>query len=162
MKKLFSISIVFALALITCSCGNGSSNPNTPENKKDEVSTEKVQYLTTADFIAKVYDYKTNKDWVFKGDKPVVIDFYATWCKPCQKVAPIMEELASEYEERIVFYKVDTDKEQELAATFNIQSIPSMLFIPMEGKPTMSSGAFPKEEYVKIIESVIFKNNQTK
>lgn len=157
MKKLMTISFLVGLALVACSCGSGSSNSDATDNKKEEVTTEKVQYLTTADFIAKVYDYKTNKDWVFKGDKPVVIDFYATWCKPCQKVAPIMEELATEYEGRVVFYKVDTDKEQELAATFNIQSIPSMLFIPMEGKPTMSTGAFPKEEYVKIIESVIFK-----
>lgn len=108
--------------------------------------------LTKATFLEKVFNYEKNTEWVFEGDKPAIIDFYADWCGPCKMVAPIMEELSQEYEGKVDFYKIDTDAEQELAGAFGIQSIPSLLFIPQEGKPSMAAGAFPKDTFVKVIE----------
>ena len=114
--------------------------------------------LTKADFLTKVANYETSpNEWKYLGDKPALIDFYASWCGPCKMVAPILEELAAEYGDSIVIYKVDTEKEQELAAAFGIRSIPSLLFIPMEGKPQMAQGAMGKADFQKAINEVLLK-----
>ena len=114
--------------------------------------TMKAANITTEDFINKIMDYKNNPtEWKYKGDKPAVIDFYASWCGPCKMMAPIMDEVAQEYEGKVYIYKVDTEAEEELAQIFGIRSIPSILFIPMEGKPMMMQGALPKTELKKII-----------
>lgn len=119
-------------------------------NKGDE--TMKAINLTKEDFLTKVMDYKNNPtEWKYLGDKPAVIDFYASWCGPCKMMAPIMDELAKEYEGKVYIYKIDTEVEEELAQIFGIRSIPSLLFIPMDGKPMMSQGALPKAELKKII-----------
>ena len=102
--------------------------------------------MTKAEFLEKVYNFEKNPDeWKYEGDKPAIVDFYATWCGPCKMVAPILDELAKEYDGQIVIYKVDTDKETELARAFGIRSIPSILFIPMNGKPEMHRELFPKK-----------------
>ena len=119
---------------------------------------EGVAYMTTEQFKAYVFDYKNNKDWIYKGDKPCVIDFYTTWCGPCKRLAPIMEELSELYCDQVEFYKADTEREQELAYVFGINSIPQVLYIPKEGKPLMLKGLYPKEEIVKIIEEFLLKN----
>ena len=108
--------------------------------------------LSTENFKKDVFDYSQQQEWKFKGDKPAIIDFYADWCGPCQMVAPIFEELSDEYKDDVVIYKVDTEAEQELSAAFGIQSIPSILFIPMDGTPMMSKGAMPKHNLKKVIE----------
>ena len=118
-----------------------------------------VRYLTTAQFSERVFDYKNNKDWKFKGDKPCVIDFYTTWCGPCKRLAPIMEELSQTYCDRVVFYKVDTERERELAYLFGINSIPQVLYIPMEGKPMLLQGLYPKENIVQIIDEFLLKKD---
>ena len=118
----------------------------------------KVNELTTADFKKKIMDYEKHPDeWVFEGDRPVIIDFYATWCRPCKMTAPVVEELANDYRGTIDFYKVDIDQEQELAAAFGIQSIPTFLFIPAKGTPTLQMGAMQKADFEKVIQSVILK-----
>jgi len=114
-----------------------------------------VRYLTTAQFAERVFDYKNNKDWVFKGDKPCVIDFYTTWCGPCKRLAPIMDELSQTYCDQVVFYKVDTERERELAYLFGINSIPQVLYVPMEGKPMLLQGLYPKENIVQIIDEFL-------
>jgi len=106
-----------------------------------------TQHLTKETFLTKVFNYETNKEWKFEGDKPCVVDFYADWCGPCKIVAPVLEELSKEYEGKIDFYKVDTEKEGELAAVFGIRNIPSLLFVPKEGQPQMALGALPKETF---------------
>ena len=111
-----------------------------------------------AEFLAKVYNFEKNpEEWKYEGDKPAIVDFYADWCGPCKMVAPILDELAKEYDGQIVIYKVDTEKEQELAGAFGIRSIPSILFIPMEGKPEMAQGAMPKASFKKAIDEFLLK-----
>ena len=108
--------------------------------------------MNKADFLTKVFNYEQNSDeWVYEGEKPCIIDFYADWCGPCKLIAPIMRELAAEYKDDIIFYKIDTDKERELAAVFGISSIPLILYVPMEGQPTADLGAKPKETMVELI-----------
>ena len=116
-------TILFFLALMlvtTTACGRGNSNNNPV--KEETMTTEgngKVIHLTKADFLAKVYNFEKNpKEWKYEGDKPAIVDFYADWCGPCKMVAPILDELAKEYDGQIVIYKVDTEKEQELAGAF--------------------------------------------
>ncbi len=99
--------------------------------------------LTTQKFKEEIFDYTVEKEWKYKGKKPAIIDFYADWCGPCKMVAPILEELSDEHPD-IIIYKVDTEVEQELAAVFQIRSIPSILFIPMDKQPLMQAGALPK------------------
>lgn len=108
--------------------------------------------LSTEDFKKKVFDYNTSNEWNYAGTLPAIIDFYADWCGPCKMVAPVLEELSREYEGKLVIYKVDTEKEHELASVFGIRSIPTFLFIPVEGQPVMQPGAFPKNTFRQIIE----------
>jgi thioredoxin len=114
-----------------------------------------TEALTKEKFLEKVFDYENNKEWKFEGDKPAIIDFWAEWCAPCRMVAPVLEELSEEYKDQVDIYKVNTEQEQELAAAFGIQSIPSLLFIPKDEKPQMAAGALPKDSFVKIIDEVL-------
>lgn len=90
-----------------------------------------------------------------ESDIPVLVDFYADWCGPCKMVAPILEELAKEYDGKINIYKIDTEAEQELAAVFGIRSIPSLLFCPKGEKPQMAQGALPKDVLKDAIEKIL-------
>jgi len=108
--------------------------------------------LTAEQFRNEVFDYTTEKEWKFKGDKPAIIDFYADWCGPCKMVAPILEELSDDYKDKVIIYKVDTEVEQELSSVFQIRSIPSMLFIPRDKQPMMQAGALPKDALKNVIE----------
>ena len=116
------------------------------------------EHLTKQKFLDKVFNYEKNKEWKFEGDKPAIIDFYADWCGPCKMVAPILEELAQEYEGKLDIYKVNTEEQRELASIFGIQSIPSILFVPKDAQPQMAMGALPKETFKKTIEDVLNVN----
>lgn len=114
--------------------------------------------LTEEEFSKKVINLKGDiKNWDYLGDKPAIIDFYASWCGPCKMVAPILEELAEEYADKIYIYKVDTEKEENLSAIFGIRSIPSILFIPLAGEPRMTQGALPKAAFKEQIEKLLLK-----
>lgn len=118
-----------------------------------------VKHLTKQEFIEKVYNYEKNPDkWIYEGNMPAIIDFYATWCGPCKVIAPVLEELAKEYAGKIVVYKIDTDKERELAAAFGISSIPTLLFIPAKGDPQVAQGALPKESLKRAIDEFLLGN----
>ena len=121
------------------------------------VRAEDVRYITAEQFRERICDYKTEKEWKFKGDKPCIIDFYTVWCGPCKRLAPIMEELSQTYCDQVVFYKSDTERERELAFVFGINSIPQVLYIPVEGKPMMLKGLYPKEDIEKIIRNFLLK-----
>ena len=116
-----------------------------------------TEHLTKETFLEKVFNYEKNKEWNFEGDLPCLIDFYADWCGPCKMVAPILEELSEEYKGKINIYKIDTEKEQELAAAFGIRSIPSMLFCPKDDQPQMAQGALPKDALKEAIDKVLLK-----
>lgn len=125
-------------------------------SRSQEVSQEKPENLTVETFKQKVFNYDKNPDnWVFEGDLPCIVDFYADWCRPCKLIAPIMEELAVEYKGKINIYKVNTEQQRELSALFSIKSIPTVLFIPMKGKPQMSAGALPKESFKQVIDEFL-------
>ncbi len=116
----------------------------------------KTIHLNQKEFLERVYNYNENPaELIYKGDKPALIDFYASWCGPCKAIAPVLEELAAEYADQIYIYKIDTDAERELSTYFNIRSIPTLLFIPMEGKPTMTQGAMPKAELKATIDELL-------
>lgn len=114
-----------------------------------------MEHLTSETFKKKIFDYETNEEWNYKGELPVIVDFYADWCGPCKRVAPVLEELAETYKGKISIYKVNTDQEQELSAAFGIQSIPTLLFIPKGEQPQMAAGALPRQKFVEVIESVL-------
>ncbi len=120
-------------------------------------TAEDVTYLTTQQFKERIFDYTKNADWHYQGDKPCVIDFYTTWCGPCKRLAPIMEELSQTYCDQVKFYKVDTERERELAGVFRISSIPQVLYIPVEGEPIILKGLYPKENIVEIIDEYLLK-----
>jgi thioredoxin len=120
-----------------------------------------MEHLTKATFLSKVFDYENKQEWEFLGTRPCIIDFYADWCAPCRMVAPILEELATEYEGQIDIYKIDTEAEQELAAVFGIRSIPSILFVPMSDRPQMAAGALPKESFVQAINEILLPERVT-
>ena len=113
-----------------------------------------MEHLTKETFLEKVFNFEENKEWKFEGDKPCIIDFYADWCGPCKMVGPIMEELSKDYDGKVNIYKIDTEQEKELASAFGIQSIPSVLFVPLDEQPQMSVGALPKDGYVKAIDQI--------
>lgn len=168
MKKfIFSLLIISGIVLI--SCGNNidsgkqanDQNSLTESFPEDKEGVDKPIHLTKQMFLERVMNFEKNKDiWVYEGDKPCIIDFYADWCKPCRLIAPIMEELAEEYKGQIYVYKINTEKEKELASIFGIRSIPAVLFIPMEGKPQMSTGALPKVTFKQAIDNFLLKNTK--
>jgi thioredoxin 1 len=123
-----------------------------------ETTINTVVHLTTQEFKDKVFNYETSKEWKYQGELPAIIDFYADWCGPCKMIAPILEDLAQDYAGKIVIYKVDTEDERELAGVFGIQSIPTLLFVPVNGKPQAAMGALPRQTFDKAINDILLKN----
>ena len=162
MKPL-STPILATILLLTISCGNSKSSPEAsaatnPVKPGTSSDNDKPIQMTKALFIANVSDYEKNPDnWSYKGSRPCVIDFYADWCRPCKMVAPLMDGFASTYKGEVDIYKVNVDKERELAELFGIKSIPTVIFCPMEGKPQMAQGALSKDDYDKIITGFLLK-----
>ena len=164
-KGVLIAAIVLASTMIACGNQGGKNNKNSTNNNNKITensmitTTKKTINLTRADFLKKVANFEESPDkWVYLGDKPAIIDFYADWCGPCKTIAPILEELAEEYDGQIYIYKVDTEAEQQLAGEFGIRSIPSLLFVPMGEDPQMAQGALPKDAFKQAIEEVLLKN----
>lgn len=121
-------------------------------------SNGKVIHIGKTEFVEKIYDYEKNPDkWIYNGKKPAIVDFYADWCGPCRMLSPTLESLAQKYKDKIIIYKVNTDKERELAAAFGITSLPTLLFIPMDKMPQVAQGALPKEDLEKAINDFLLK-----
>ena len=142
----------------------------TPVRRKREDEKRIVRFFSAAkravsaffrdfwEFLKNVWDFeKSPNEFVFKGKTAAIVDFYADWCGPCRKVGPIMEKLAQEYDGRLTVYKVNVDKERDLAAIFQVRSIPTVLFIPVGGQPLMQVGAMSEADYRKVIEEKLMK-----
>ena len=114
-----------------------------------------MEKLDKKAFTEKIFDFEKKKEWEYQGELPAIVDFYADWCGPCKMVTPILEKLSAEYAGKVNIYKVDTDREQELAGAFGIQSIPSLLFIPQKGEPQMARGALSREALSKAIREIL-------
>lgn len=137
-KIVITIAVLFAVFLNGCSQQNNGTTGN-------------VIHLTNEQFKKMVFNYELNKEWKYLGNKPAIIDFYADWCGPCRTMSPRLEEIAREYAGKLIVYKVNTDKEQQLSTNLGIQSLPTLVFIPQNGNPQASTGAIPKESIVKVI-----------
>lgn len=151
MKTIYRTAALAAIAVASLvACGNAGAK----NDKKTDDSNKAVIELNAEQFNAKVYDMN-KEDLVYLGDKPAIVDFTATWCGPCQRIAPILEELAKEYEGKIVIYKVDVDKNKPLARSFNVSSIPAVMFIPVGGEPVMTVGSRDKAKFQSEIETLL-------
>ncbi|MBQ0082740.1 MAG: thioredoxin [bacterium] len=143
MKKTILSLVIMSSCLLSC-CA---------QEQKVE-----VRHITKAEFLQLVWNYEQNPDeWIYEGKLPCIVDFYASWCGPCKRLAPILEEIQQEYKGKIVIYKVNTETERELAAAFGIQSIPTLLFCPKNGKPSISKGLLPKETLKNAIDNGLLK-----
>ncbi len=163
MKKVLYIAVI-ALSVVMISCGGAKKSETKNETAETQVTAEVAQvndstvgsaavvnapiHLTTEEFKKLIVNYDANPtEWKYLGDKPAIVDFWATWCPPCKVIAPILDDLAKEYAGQIYIYKVDVDKEPQLASAFGIQSIPTLLFVPMTGDPKAEVGAIPRETF---------------
>jgi len=117
-------------------------------------------HISAQDFKDKIFNYETEQEWKYKGDKAAIIDFYADWCGPCKSIAPVLEELSEQYKDDLIIYKIDTDKEMELSSLFGIQSIPTLLFIPVNGNPMVQKGALPKNVLQQIIDERLLQTSE--
>lgn len=152
MNKLF-IALSLGLVLLLSNCNAGT--PGKAQSVADVPSDTKVIVMNNAMFKQKVFNYEANKEWKYEGELPAIIDFYADWCGPCRQLSPRVEEIAKEYDGKIVVYKVDTDVERELAQSMGVTSLPTLLFIPAKGQPQATMGALPKETLVKAVQEVL-------
>ena len=165
MKKIALFMVLGIITLASCNAKEaGNKTAQNEINKKENNSNSKTKskmktiHLTKAEFLTKVANYEANpQEWKYLGDRPAIIDFYADWCGPCKSIAPVLEELAAEYDGQIYIYKINTETEQELASVFGIRSIPSLLFVPMNEAPQMAQGAMPKSAFKEAIETVLLK-----
>ena len=140
--------LILSFSLVFSENNFGKEPTASSSTQKDD---HKVISLNQNDFIEKIFDYKNNAEWKYKGDKPAIIDFYAEWCGPCKLLAPILAELQLEYKEKIQIYKVDAEKNRELAAVFGVSAYPTIIFIPMAATPASARGLLPKSELERII-----------
>lgn len=154
MKKvLVMVALVMVSVIVYAFNDCGESN----QGKKEVTGNGEVVVMDKEMFLKDIFDFEKSKEWKYKGDKPAIIDLYADWCSPCRQTAPIMKELAKEYAGKIVIYKVNVDKQKELAALFNATSIPLFVFIPMKGEPQLFRGAADKATYKKAIDGFLLK-----
>lgn len=147
-RKIFTITVLNVFLLSSIFAGN-------PFTTTDDNSNASVIYLTNESFKKLVFNYEKNKEWKYEGSKPAIIDFYADWCSPCRQLSPIIDQLAKEYSGQIIIYKVNTDKEKQLSHNLGVQSLPTLVFVPLKGAPQVAMGALPKETLIQVINEVL-------
>lgn len=151
MKSLYKTAALAVMVMIAlASCGNAGAQNDRKTEKKAKAVTE----LNADSFKTKVYDM-SKEELIYLGDKPAIVDFTATWCGPCQRIAPILDQLAAEYDGKVAIYKVDIDKNRDLAKAFNVTSIPAILYIPLSGEPVMTIGSRDKGKFISEIETIL-------
>jgi thioredoxin len=155
MKKLLTIAIGMVLLAPGCMAESNKEGKNNSKAVSSETVSNEIKSLTNETFKQKIFNYEANKEWKYEGKLPAIIDFYADWCGPCRILSPRVEAIAKEYHGKIVVYKVNTDAETILAQNLGIQNLPTLLFIPMKGKPRATMGALPKETLVKAVNDIL-------
>lgn len=157
MKNIFR-SIIALLSLACCTPKDGVETLARVKSFKEEINKEtELPSISYKEFLDKIYDFEhdSTQTWSNKSGRAIVIDFYATWCAPCQKIAPNLLELSKTYKGQVDFYKVDTEKEERLALAFNVRSVPTLMFIPKEGEPYLSVGYISKGEIKQIVKKLV-------
>ncbi len=154
-----AIAGLYLTTITACANGKAANNKNSVTEQKEMVDGDGqangVIHLDKEQFKKLVFDYENNKEWKYEGDKPAILDFYADWCGPCRMLSPVLAEVQKEYDGKLQVYKINTDKQRELAATFGIRSLPTVVFIPLNGKPQAILGFRPKEEIENVIKNVL-------
>lgn len=151
-RTAITLAAALLATMLPCltACGQ-----KTVDNKKEPQNVTTIQHLTTQEFKEKVFNYEESETFKYLGDQPAIVDFYATWCGPCKALAPVLEELAKDYDGKLTIYKVDVDKNKELSSLFGIRSVPTLLFIDSKGQPSMAPGAPTKAQLKEIIEELV-------
>ncbi len=155
MRRLLNFMIIAALATAVASCNRTQDNT---EHQEASATSQEAQAATAAatesmvteinqDELIKAVGDLTQPAWTNAGKRPVVIDFNATWCGPCQKLKPVLEKLAAQYKGEADFYSVDVDQNQELAAALGINAIPHVLVAPVGKKPQAIQGFDSAEDF---------------
>lgn len=157
MRKYLALFAIAVLSVTGYAFTKSSAAEEVTGVEIVDAKDNKVIQMNKELFIKDVFDYEKSKEWAFKGELPVIIDLYADWCAPCRMIAPILKDLANEYDGKIKIYKVDVDKEKELAGLFNVTSIPLLVFIPKNGTPQLMPGAADKATYKKAIDDFLLK-----
>lgn len=166
MNRIFTVILAGVLMSVTATaCSNvNSENSETKQTTTETVATgnpsgeetNKPEYLTVETFKQKIWNYEKNpQEWVYEGTEPAIVDFYADWCKPCKMVAPFLEEISNEYAGKVKVYKINTDKQKELASVFQVSSIPTFLYIPAKGQPQMDRGYKDKATFERVIKEIL-------
>lgn len=150
MKLILTVVAGFVLAF-QAGCTQPVSGSSTANAKLVEGTSSGIIHLTKSSFVDSIFDYENESQWRYKGELPAIVDFYADWCGPCRMLAPVLEELQKEYAGKLQIYKVDTQKERQLSGALGIQSLPTVLFIPKDGKPQALLGFRSKADLEKII-----------
>ncbi|MFA8450921.1 MAG: thioredoxin family protein [Bacteroidales bacterium] len=163
MKKILIAGLLFfSMGLISCANSTESKNENKNESTEQGTIEGKPVQLTYNSFIENVWDFNKNpNEFVFKGSKPAIIDFYADWCGPCKRIAPILEKIAADNKDDLIVYKVNVDEQKELSKVFNIRNIPVVVFIPLKGEPMQQIGALSEQEYNDLVKEKLL-NTETK
>ena len=131
----------------------------TAQSKKETPKAE-IQHINANYMREHIYDFEAHPDtFVYKGDKPAIIDFYADWCRPCRQLAPKLQEVADRYADQLVVYKVNVDENPQLAALFGVQSIPMVLFVPLDDLPYKSLGDLPMDHIEGLLGKIGVKTN---
>lgn len=155
MKVKLLAAVLFTI-LAGCNTGEHNSSKNSGNGTDKNAQNPNVIYLTDQSFKELVFDYeKYGSEWKYEGTKPAIIDFYADWCAPCRELSPLLEEVVQEYDGRVVLYKIDTEKEKELTKTMGVSALPTLLYIPMEGKPQVRMGMAPRGSLKQAIDEIL-------